>query len=220
MGFPKIGASAKGGKDFDPAPAGVHYAICTQVIHLGKQKSQWQGKEKVLDKVYLKFEIPDHRIEYTKNGQQVTGPITIGQTFTLSIGEKSNLGPFLTGWRGKPFTAEEQEEFNISSVIGKPCQLNIVHEVGKSDGKLRATISGAFPLIQEQKDRIKADPKRMQPEGELIVYSPDSPDAATYEKLPQWIKDKLYERVIDEPAQALASGAAAGADFDDEIPTF
>src|ERR1700676_5595242 len=177
MSFPSIKASAKGGSDFTPVPPGVHFAICSNVVDLGVQKTTFKGQDKQKHQVYLRFELPDTRVEWTKDGKKMEGPATIGRTFTLSIGEKSNLRPFLEGWRGKAFTPVEEEGFDITSIIGKVCQLSVVHETG-GDGKLRAQINGAFSIIKEQQQALSENPARGKPAGKLVVYSASAHDQA------------------------------------------
>lgn len=220
MAFASIKASAKAGKDFDPVPAGVHFAICTQVIDLGLQPQS--GKfPKPKHQVYLKFEIPDIEVTWEKDGEERTGPATIGRKFGLSLSDKSHLKPFLVSWRGKPFTATELEGFDITSVAGKVCQLNVVHEDKRAEGgKIYAKITNAFPLIKEQLAGLKANPGRAKPSQDLLVYSPASHDQAMWDRLPEWLQKAIDERVKEEQAaedvsQAPTKGAE---DFDDDIP--
>ena len=218
MAFASIKANAKAGKDFEPIPAGVHMAICTTVVDLGLQGG---GKFAPKRQVYIKFEIPSHQVKWEKDGVEKTGPGTIGRTFGLSISEKSHLRPFLVGWRGKDFTKEEEAGFEITSILGKLCQLSIVHEKGEKDGKTYAKISGAFALIQLQKDDLKAHPEKAKPSQELIAYSPEQHDQAIWEKLPEWLQKKIDERV-EETVNDVAAGdqtpATSTEDFNDDIP--
>jgi hypothetical protein len=208
MAFPKIGVSDKGGgRDFEPVPEGVHFAICREVIHIGMQPGF--GTYPAKEKVYFGFEIPGVHVEWEKDGKKQTGPAKIGTTFTLSIAEKSNLRPFLKSWRGKDFTPEEAADFDVTRLLGKVCQLSVVH-TQKGD-KVYANVSGAFGLSEEQKVQLKADPSKGVPKGELLVYTPAAHDQAVFEKLPQWLQKKISER-IKEPVPAV------GQDFDDEIP--
>lgn len=221
MAFAPIKASAKGGKDFEPIPAGVHLAICTWVIDLGWQPQT--GKYPApKHQVYLKFEIPDHQVEWVKDGKAITGPGTIGRKFGLSLSEKSHLRPFLTGWRGKEFTPKELESFDIGSVIGKICQLNVIHEKGERDGKTYARIAGAFTLVKEQREALSKNPGRAKPSTELLVYSPEDHDPGIYDQLPEWIQKMIDERV-EEPGTKdsveTASQVTGNAeDFNDDIP--
>jgi hypothetical protein len=218
MAYAQIKANAKGGgKDFEPVPAGVHFAICNKVIYLGFQAEEWEGKEKVLPKVWIGFELPDNKIDWVdKKGDKHEAPMVVGRMFTLNIGDKSNLGPFLTSWRGKPFTDEEREAFNITALAGKPCQLSIIHK--KSGDKTYANIAGAMGLSQETKAAIKAGTRTVTPFGEVVVYSPDEHDQKMWELVPEWLQTKIHDRVVEEPVAAESQANPTTEDFDDDIP--
>ena len=211
--FPKIGASSKsGGKDFELVPPGVRFAICREVIHLGVQPSTGPFPPK--DKVYFGFEIPSVRVKWEKDGKEMEGPAKIGTQFTLSLSDKSLLKPFLVSWRGKPFTAEEEADFDVTKMIGKVCQLSVVH-TQKGD-KTYANISGAFELSEEQKDDIRANPAKAKPSMDLLVYTPDAHNQAAFDRVPKWLQDKIKNRIIEKPI-AANPGAIEG-EFDDDIP--
>ena len=40
--------------------------------------------------------------------------------------EKANLSKDLTSWRGRPFTEDEKKGFDISNLVGKVCQINVI----------------------------------------------------------------------------------------------
>jgi hypothetical protein len=216
MGFASIKVSAKGGADFTPVPAGVHLAICVSVIDLGIQKNVWQGQEKNKPQVYLGFELPEEQITYTKNGHEVTGPSKIGRTFTSSIGDKSNLGPLLESWRGKSFTDAERENFELTSVIGKMCQLGVIQET--KNGKTYANITTALPLSKAQRAALEADRTLATPKNELTVYSPEAHDQVVFDRLPQWLQKKISERVQqNDVAAGDQSPSTATEDFNDSL---
>jgi len=114
MAFAPIKASAKGGKDFEPIPAGVHMAICTQVIDLGWQPQN--GKYPApKHQVYLKFEIPDHQVTWTKDGNTVTrhgtvtgpnGKTTTSESTTTRSGNTVTRVGTTTGPKGKKVTTQ------------------------------------------------------------------------------------------------------------------
>jgi hypothetical protein len=226
MAFTSIKATSKGGKDFLPVPAGVHMAICTQVVDLGFQES-FNKKYKPKRQVYIKFEIPGVQVKWEKDGVEKVGPATTGRTFGLSISEMSNLRPFLVSWRGKDFTAAEEEGFEITSILGKLCQLSIVHEPSKDGKKTYANISGAFALIDLQKADLKANPAKAKPSQPLLAYSPEAHDQAIWEQLPEWLQKKIESRVDETSAPddgagyngtESQAGATAAEDFNDDIP--
>lgn len=219
MAFPSIKAKEKGGKDFELVPPGVHFAICTQVVHVGVQKA-FNPKYPDKDEVWLQFEIPDVRVKWTRDGTEHEGPAIVRRKFSLSLSEKSNLRPFLENWRGKPFTPEELDGFEITSLIGKVCQLSIVHEASSDGKKTYANISGAFGIIKEQKDALQANPARGKPSGPLVVYTPEAHDQAVYDALPEWQRKLIEQRVKSKPKQPESELAAVGGDpygFDTEV---
>jgi len=55
-------------------------------------------------------------------------PLSIRKKFTASIHEKASLRIFLERWRGRPFTDAEKAKFDTESLVGVPCQLNIIHK--------------------------------------------------------------------------------------------
>lgn len=132
-----------GGGDFTPAPAGIHRAVCIAYIDLGMQEGRDyhdQSKTVVKPQVVIMWEIPDETIEI--DGE--IKPQTIRKFYTKTIGEKSNLGKDLESWRGKKFTTEEREGFDLDKILGISCQINVVHET--KGNKTRAKVTAVMPL--------------------------------------------------------------------------
>lgn len=204
-------ASDTGGKDFKKVPPGCHFAICNMVVDLGVQATTFKGQEKQQHKVYLRWEVPDERVTYTKDDKEIEGPCSIGNVYTLSLSERAKLRAVLQDWRGKLFTAEELRGFDITSVAGKCCQITVQHNTG-SDGKTYANVSGVMGISKDQKERSKT----AKSEVGVLVYSLDDPDKGTYDKLPNWIKEKLEDRI--SPPSVRAAKAVPSDEFDDDIP--
>ena len=53
-------------------------------------------------------------------------PFEISNFYNNSLYEKANLSKDLTSWRGRPFTEDEKKGFDISNLVGKVCQLNVI----------------------------------------------------------------------------------------------
>lgn len=70
--------------------------------------------------IWLGFELD----QMTPEGDK---PLSIRKKFTASIHERATLRIFLERWRGRPFTDAEKQKFDTESLVGVPCQLNIVH---------------------------------------------------------------------------------------------
>lgn len=205
-----ITASDSGGRDFKKIPPGCHFAICNSVVDLGVQESSFKGQAKTQHKVYLRWEVPDERISYEKDGKEVEGPCSIGATYTLSLSEKANLRKVLENWRGQPFTESELKGFDITSVAGKCCQIMVQHET--SGGKTYANVTGVMGISRDQRERARA----AKSEVGVLVYSLDEPEK-DYERLPNWIKEKLETR-IKASVHAATATVGSDADFDDDIP--
>jgi hypothetical protein len=207
-----ITATDSGGKDFKKVPPGCHFAICNMVVDLGVQETTFKNQAKQQHKIYLRWEVPDERVTYEKDGKEIEGPCSIGATYTLSLSEKANLRKVLENWRGKPFTQDELKGFDVTTVAGKCCQIMVQHE--DANGKTYANVTGVMGTSRDQKERAKT----AKSEVGVIVYSLDDPDDETHERLPNWIKEKLEARVPTVSAKAVNANAAAEEYFDDDIP--
>lgn len=201
-------AKDKGGADFKKIPPGAHFAICNMVVDCGMQPG-FNGKPQ--HKVYLRWEVPDERVEYTKDGVEHEGPCTIGRFYTVSLSQKATLRRDLENWRGRVFTDEELKGFDILNILGKCCQLMVTH--AQADGKTYANVTGIMGISKDQRERAK----NVKPENELLSFSLDSPDKTAFEKLPPWLREKIEQRMTDD-AEPPVQAAASGEDFDDDIP--
>jgi hypothetical protein len=124
----------------DPVPAGTHHAVCYGVIAVGTQPSE---KFTPRPKIIVCFEIPSERI--TIKDQDL--PRGISKRYTLSLNEKSSLRKDLQSWRGKPFTQEELNGFDVSKVIGSNCLISVLHS--DRAGAIYADISGISALPRQ-----------------------------------------------------------------------
>lgn len=199
-----------GGNDFDPVPEGSHPAICDMFVDFGLQESTGKYGTKVQHKVYLRWQIPEHRLEYEKDGAKIEGPMTIGKTFTLSLHEKAALRKILQSWRGKAFTAEELKKFDVTTVVGVPCLVSISH-APKDGGGIYTNLDGVMKL-----------PNGMTPpslEGDVVIYDVDN--LGNRDKLRPWMLEKLNEQKTPHEADAKNDPDAWRAnteDLDDDIP--
>jgi hypothetical protein len=189
------------GSDFKLVPPGTYVAVCDCVVMLGKQSTPFGVKEQV----YIRWEIPSERLKWKDaNGAEHEGPMVIGAVVTASIYEKSNLGQWLASWRGRSFTDEERKRFDLFSILGKPCMLNVVHN--ESKGKTYANVQGVSRLMKGME----------APNAEqLIKYSAD--ETGEFDKLPEWLQKKI-EAQITEEAEAQEEQSRPKNFTDDDIP--
>lgn len=201
-----IMAKETGGKDFKKVPPGAHFAICNMVVDCGLQEG-FSGKPQ--HKVYLRWEVPDERVSYEKDGHQIEGPCSIGSLYTLSLSEKANLRKVLENWRGKPFTPQELQGFDITTVLGKCCQIMVTHS---EDGKY-ANVTGVMGISKDQRERARS----ASPENVPLAYSLDEHDPRVFSGLPNWLKEKIENR-LEAPTEPGPSTGKPVDDFDDDIP--
>lgn len=196
-----IVASFSGGREFQKVPAGIHFAVCNLIADLGMQRTEFSGQVKDQRKVYIRWEVPDIRVTYTRDGQTVEGPATIGATYTLSLSDKANLRKVLESWRGVAFTSDELKRFDITTVAGKPCQIMVTHSA--SAGKSYANVTSVVACSREQKERARA----ARPESGVLVYELDNPSPAVFAQLPPWIREKIEQRIgAQQPSTVIAGG--------------
>lgn len=182
---------AKSNSDFELPPEGVHVARCFRVIDLGYFKSKFtrdDGSEKWQHKVRIEWELPTESME---DGQ----PFAVNNRYTLSLDDRSILHKHLVSWRGRAFTKEEMNGFDISKLLGVPCQIQIVHNEGY------ANIENVMALPSSMECPAQVN--------ESFIYSLDEdPEGKTYDTLPEWMQKKIGER--EEPvAEPVDNGAGA-----------
>jgi len=113
-------AKASGG-NFIPCPAGIHAAVCVDVVDLGDLEVNFGGKQKVQHKIRIVWQVE----ELMPNNN----PYTVSKRYTLSLHEKSSLRKDLESWRGRSFTEEELQGFDVETVLSAGAYLNVIQEV-------------------------------------------------------------------------------------------
>ena len=190
--------SAKGGNvEFKTVPSGSHIAICNIVADIGLQPGTTLFP-KPKQQIFVRFEIPNERVQYEKDGRKFDLPATIGMFFTASMHENANLRKQLEGWRGKMFTDAEAEAFDVASILGKPCMLSVVEAV--SAGKTYANIKG-----------ISGIPRGVTvaaAENKLLYYAEDN--RTMFEELPEWLRKKIDAQLTNKPEPAKAQDYTRG----------
>jgi len=203
---------AKATADFAIVPAGNHVAICNAVVDLGMQPGSGMYPEPK-HQVYVRFELPTEPITYTKDGKEVTGPMSIGRTFTASMSTKANLRKFIESWFGKAFPSDEAAaDFDLAKLLSYKCLLNVTH-TEKPGGKTYANIANATPIP-------KGMPADYPQHNASMLYDLASPDEDTFRRLPEWLQKKLNERLSDdkETASKSAEEEYLGAGTESDVP--
>jgi hypothetical protein len=128
-------ASDSGGGDFKPAPEGTHLARCVELIDIGTHESEYQGKKVRRNQVIVRWELPHVLHDDGK-------PMLVSKFYTNSLSEKATLLADLTAWRGRKFTVQELNKFDLQTILGKPCQVTVVHN---DNNKAKVTAVSGIP---------------------------------------------------------------------------
>lgn len=174
-----IDFSAKDQKPRELVPAGAHVARLYSIVEIGTIEGEYMGNPTQKRKVRLTWELPEETREF--DGEMK--PLVIGKTYTISLFEQAKLRPIVVGMLGG-LTEEQEENFDIKSLLGQPCMLQVTHE--EFSGRKYANVAGATQLPKS----VKA-PKQYN-ENVYLDYA-EGWDDAVYGKLPQFIKDKMAE---------------------------
>lgn len=178
-----------------PIPQGTYLAVCYMLVDLGMQYSE--AFKKSSRKVLIGWEVPEETI--TIDGEE--RPRNINKQYTASLNESASLRQDLAAWRGRDFTPEELEAFDLRNIVGTSCMINVVHKV-KKDGKTFANIQSIMAL-----------PKGM-PKGELdqkpVIFDLDTAEVEQVDGLPGWIADMIkksstyQEKLVQAPEMTEA----------------
>lgn len=122
---------AKAGATYPVCPSGSHVGICVDVVDLGLVKSEYGGKAKTQHKIRLIWQTG----ELQENGK----PFQVSKRYTLSLHEKAALRKDLESWRGRPFTGEELEGWDVESVLGAGALLSVVQNA--TGGNIYANVA-------------------------------------------------------------------------------
>lgn len=205
--------AAKASIDFEIAPSGNHIAICTGVVDFGLQPGSAMYPDPK-QQVYLRFELPTEIVTYTKDGKEVSGPMSIGRKFTASMSTKANLRKFIESWFGKSFPSDDlASDFDLKLLLGRKCLLNIKHQ--EKGDKTYANLSDATPIPKG----MQADYKQ---QNASIYFSLGESTGAEFNALPDWMKETINKRIQPTPKQAVKVGIDAepfdAEPFDDDLP--
>ena len=120
-------------KIYTPAPAGMHRAVCCDVIDLGLQLTAW-GEQYRLRMVF-EIDVVD-----PATGRR----FTVSKSFRNTMHSKSRLRQDLESWRGRRFTEAEARAFDLDRLLNANATLNVLHNAS-ADGRVFANIETILP---------------------------------------------------------------------------
>lgn len=144
---------------FPTAPEGSFPAVCVDNIDLGMVKSTYGGEEKERHMVRLVWQIDEE--------ESPGKPFLVKQDYTASLHEKAALRKHLEAWRGRAFTDVELFGFDLDSILGAGCIVNIIHNKGRRGGTF-ANVAGIMKLakgmtIPKVSDYVRVKDRKPKP---------------------------------------------------------
>jgi hypothetical protein len=183
-----IARDTGGDGNFKTVPAGAFIGRCYELIDMGTQTNetgQYAGKSD--HKIKIGFELFGDDEDGNPLTTEVDGkemPLTITKDYTVSLHEKANLRKELTAWRGKAFTPEESEAFDVSKLIGAYAMVNVTHKTNDK-GKTRANISGLSPLPSALKNA------KPSPVHANRIFDLDNPDMKMFDTFYEYLQEQI-----------------------------
>ena len=162
-----------------PLEAGTYPARCVQIIDLGNQMNDLAGKYQ--RQVMILWELPTERLEI--NGEDK--PRVMSATYTASLNDKAKLRAILESWRGRGFTDEELESFDLHNILDKTCMLTIVNKTSKTSGKQYSAVGSVSKLMKGV--------AVAEAETTIFAFDLDVGDDVweQMKTLPNWIQDRI-----------------------------
>ena len=125
-------------------PEGVHQAVCCDVVDLGDIATDWGLQHKVK----LVFQLECQNGERKEDGKR----FEVWRRFSLKLGPRTHLQPFLESWRGKQLSPEEAKNFKMSTLVDANAQVQIMHE--EKNGNTYANIVAILPWNPKNGQKI------------------------------------------------------------------
>lgn len=156
-------SAKKSSTKFEPCPEFTGRAVCVDVTAPKLVHSAQYGDKM---KFRLVFEV-DQEKESDDPKRAGERHCVWSSGFTESLHEKAGLRKFLKQWLGRDLNAQELDEFDTESLIGKPAFIVVTHSTG-DEGQTYANITACTPYkgkdplapsgkFTREKDREKKD---------------------------------------------------------------
>ena len=163
-------------------PAGSHPARCYQIIDMGTHTEEGAYGIQSNRKIRFSWELPDElHVFDEKKGPQ---PFVVHRMINFIISPRSNFQKMLESWRGKPFTEEELDSFEIRKVLGAVCMVSVIHAL--KNGQTYANVENVVPLPAKWKAIMAA------PINNPVYYEIEMGKThSVYKNLPEWLRNQI-----------------------------
>lgn len=197
----KAKANAGGNR---PAPellvAGNYPARVVQVIGLGLQPQRpWEGQEKPpAYELMVTYELVSEFMKGEDGEPDPEKPRWISERFALF-----SLNSELAKSTKRYVALDPSKEYDgdWSQLVGKPCLVNLVQNVSKSNGKTYNNVGAISPPIVGMEVAPLVNDTR--------VFDPEEPDMEVWAVIPEWIQEIITSN-LEFPGSKLAAELGAG----------
>lgn len=165
------------GRAFENCPEGTHNATAVGFIDLGTQTVKWKDKESEARKCRIIYEVSG---ETQENGE----PFLLDKEYIFSKGSKT-LNADLKAMFGKAYNPSG--DFDMDTVLGKGCQIAVVHNESKTTGKTYANVKSVIALGKDSKGNTIKLPKPVTPLKSFYLNEEDF-DQDTFDSLSDFHK--------------------------------
>ena len=206
-------AKAKTGGNFELIPEDQHIARCVLVADIGTQDGPYGAKHQCI----IGWEFPE--VLHVFDEEKGEEPAMLSAFYTVSLSDKANLREMLESWRGRSFTPDELNGFDLANLLAVPCLVQVVHHQN-NNGDTRAKVQGVTKLHKSM-----ACPEQVVPSR---LFSLNESGQEEFQAMPPWIQDKVREAAEyqewvkrtarGEPQETVTVGAEQGAFSEDEVP--
>lgn len=168
--------SANEGGSYTPIEEGTYFALCYGLIDVGDEYSE--KFDKCSPKFMILWELMGTGT-VTVDGKELNR--TVSKRYSKSLNPKSNLRKDLRAWRGREFTKEEEDRFDMVNILGAPCQIQIVNTT--NNGKVYSNIAAIMNLP-------KGMPRPTPTEEKIYWDFEDCEiDDDAWNRIPKWLQD-------------------------------
>lgn len=164
----------------EPAPEGVHPAVCVDVINLGEEEEAFDNqKPRKVRKLGFVWQV------FPEDGSRDSAgrPFIIDAKVTASVNDGARLRLMLESWRGKPYSPDDLKSIQPMKVKGQACLIEVYHSV---------RLGNIYANIKD--DMVRGPAGQERKFANITPYSGPAlkPEPEHYER--EWIVKK-YERM-------------------------
>lgn len=179
-------ASNSEGGDFELPAGGMYPAILIGLIDLGTHTRTFNGQTTEARKLFFVWELTG---EADSKGQN----FIVAQDYTWSLHKKAKLRAMIEGWRGKALN--DDEEFDLISLMGKPCMLTLSE--GETSSKKKFVEISA---VSNPPKGLTVPPASQTPFAFNFAFISSTKDDL---EIPEWVPP-IYGRDVTEEIKKSA----------------